>query len=402
MDLAKKSTESAFDYHKRLIEGKLDDKTLSDIDYSELSELVYGKSYSSDVARRMMYGSKKTLELLEEEKINRIEDFNIISELDQRTAELKKEKQRFFDQRREYNKSVAKDGRREHLEDRLVEAARALPDTVGTPFEGCRTESLTSPSEAVLVFCDWHYGMTTDNIFNVYNKDVCIRRVKETVNKTIERLILHNCQKLHIIVLGDLFHGAIHCSARVASEELVCDQLMQASEILAQAISKLSGFVTETCVYTTYGNHGRTVQDKKDSIHRDNMERLVNWWLSERFFDSPRVRIMDESENEFLLVKAAGRYICAAHGDLDSVRNSSILLSTLFQKRYGVDVDCVLLADKHHRESYDQLGVTSIVCGGLCGTDDYANNKRLYSHPSQLLMFVNEGGIDAEYNIRCE
>ena len=132
MDLAKKSTESAFDYHKRLIEGKLDDKTLSDIDYSELSELVYGKSYSSDVARRMMYGSKKTLELLEEEKINRIEDFNIISELDQRTAELKKEKQRFFDQRREYNKSVAKDGRREHLEDRLVEAAS---DASGEPPE---------------------------------------------------------------------------------------------------------------------------------------------------------------------------------------------------------------------------------------------------------------------------
>lgn len=404
MDLAKKSNESVFDYHKRLINGKLDDKTLSDIDYSELSELVYGKSYSSDVARRMMYGSKKTLELIEEERINQIEDVDIIAELDHKTTELKKEKQRFFDQRREYNKAVAKDGRREHLEDRLVEAAMSLPDTVGDMFHDFQPDSfdsLTSPTEAVLVFCDWHYGMTTDNIFNTYNKEICVKRVNEVVEKTIQRILLNNCKKLHVIVLGDLFHGAIHCSARVASEELVCDQIMQSSEILAQAIAQLSRYVTMTYVYTAYGNHGRTVQNKSDSIHRDNMERLVNWWLKERFFDHPCVKIEDESDDEFLLIKAFNRHICAAHGDLDSVRNSSLLFSTLFQKKYGVDVDCVLLADKHHRESYDQLGVTSIICGALCGTDDYANNKRLYSEPSQLLLIVNKDGIDAEYNIKC-
>lgn len=43
MQLAKKDDESQFDYHKRLIYGKLVDKTLSDVDYTELSKLAYGK-----------------------------------------------------------------------------------------------------------------------------------------------------------------------------------------------------------------------------------------------------------------------------------------------------------------------------------------------------------------------
>ena len=51
MQLKRDGDESAFNYHKRLVYGKLVDKTLSDVDYSELSELVYGQQYSSDVAR---------------------------------------------------------------------------------------------------------------------------------------------------------------------------------------------------------------------------------------------------------------------------------------------------------------------------------------------------------------
>ena len=63
--LARLSCETPLEYHKRLILGKVIDKSLSDIDYSELSEAVYGQRYSSDTARRMMYGSAKTLQVME-------------------------------------------------------------------------------------------------------------------------------------------------------------------------------------------------------------------------------------------------------------------------------------------------------------------------------------------------
>lgn len=404
IDLRRTESESPLNYHKRLVYGKLVDKTLADCDFSELAELLYGQPYSSDVARRMMYGSRKTLELMDSEQIQHVSDSYILNEIEMKRAEVQQERQRFFDQRREYNRLIAQEGRKEHIYESLAMAANKLAESVGVVFDNSYYNPDTScEDEAVLVFSDWHYGMKTSNVFNSYNTEICKNRVANTVNAAIARIQLHGCRKLHVVVLGDLCHGAIHVGARVASEELVCEQLMQASEILAQAILKLSQYVEETFVYTTYGNHARTVQNKSDSLHRDNMERIVPWWLAQRLQLNDNITIMPESENEFLFVNACGHDICAAHGDLDTVKCSPRLLATIFQKKYGKDIEYILLGDKHHRESFNELGITATICGSLCGTDDHANDKRLYSHPEQLLLIVNpEYGVDAEYRLRCD
>lgn len=406
--LLRRAGESDLQYHRRLVYGKLVDKTLSDYDYVELSKYVYGKQYAADVARRHMYGSKYTLQLLEKEQIQNTQNASIITDIDAKIDELKRERQKFFDQRREYNKIQAEAGRREHLYERLGQAADELSETVGDVFAG-QTALGVCDNEAVLVFSDWHYGMVTHNTFNTYNTDICKERVQEVVTKASSRIAQNKCSKLHVVVLGDIFHGAIHASARVASEELTADQLMQASEILAQAIIFLSQYVEETHIYITYGNHARTVQSKQDSIHRDNMERLIPWWLKTRILAEERVsgeslniNIAPESDTEFLLLNVCGHDICAAHGDLDSVKASPRMLSTLFHKKYGKDIEYILLGDKHHREDFEELGVTSMLCGALCGSDDYANDKRLFSTPSQMLLIFNpQDGLDAEYRIKC-
>lgn len=404
--LRRRDGESAIAHHKRLVYGKLVDKTLADYDYSELSKYVYDKEYAPDVARRLMYGSRYTLSLLDDMQMDNIraagaDAGEILGELDDKLIEIRKEKQRLFDQRRELNKVIASAGRAEHLCDRLEEAANRLNDTVGL-MNFDRTRYGGGENEAVLVFSDWHYGMVTNNIFNTYNTEVCKRRVEHVVKQAKDRLLLNDCSALHIVVLGDMFHGAIHTSARVASEELVCDQLMQVAEILAQAISELAKVVGFVKVYMTYGNHCRTVQNKNDNLHRDNMERIIPWWLKQRLAADTFVEIVEESPTEFLYIDVAGHGVCAAHGDLDYVKTSPRLLSALFQKTQGKDVEYIILGDKHHREGFDEIGVDAEVCGSLCGTDEYANGKRLYSLPSQLLLIFNrDDGLDAEYRITC-
>ena len=115
MEIGRKTNESDLDYHKRIIYGKLVDKTLADVDYTELAELAYGKPYSSDVARRMFYGSKETLKLLENEVIGGITDPSVLSDLDNKMIELRKERQKFFDQRNAFNKIVRDRSRQEEL-----------------------------------------------------------------------------------------------------------------------------------------------------------------------------------------------------------------------------------------------------------------------------------------------
>lgn len=401
IELERQVNETPLEHHRRLIYGKLVDKNLSDYDFAELAPYLYGKEYSTDVARRMMYGSRMTLDLMDEAS-NTGCDAGVMSQIDARMVALQKERQKFFDQRREFNKLVQHEARYENLEQALIAAAERMSSTCEMPApEDCFT--VNPDNEAVLVFSDWHYGMTTKNIFNEYDTKICERRVMQVVSAAVERIRLHQVNRLHVVVLGDLLHGAIHVSARVASEELVADQLIHAAELLARAIECLSQHVREVVVYTTYGNHGRTVQSKGDSIHRDNMERIIGWWLEARMSGHQNVVICGEQQHEFLFVDACGHGICASHGDLDGVRSSPRLFQTLFSKRYGMDVECVLLGDKHHRESFDECGITSMLCGALCGTDDYANEKRLYSQPSQLMLIVNrENGIDAEYRLRCQ
>ena len=407
MELGRREGETPLQHHRRLVYGKLVDKTLEDADYTELAIHLYGRSYASDVARRMIYGSRKTLELVDEQMIEGISGDAVYSDVMKEMAALRKEKQQYYDQRREFNKLLSTDSRREHMYESLERAADELNESIGLLYDrdmNVRYDCQGDPSgnEAVLVLSDWHYGLVADNVFNKYDTEICKERVKTVFKKALARVLLYNCDRLHIVVLGDMIHGAIHTSARVASEELVCDQIMQVAEILAQSIEHISQFVPMVDISMTYGNHARTVQNKDDSIHRDNMERVILWWLRQRLASHKNIVVNEESENEYLFIDVCGHMICASHGDLDSVSQSPRLLGTLFSKKYGMDVEYILLGDKHHHESFEELGITSMICGSLCGADDYANKKRLFSRPEQLLLIVNEeNGVDAEYRLSC-
>lgn len=396
--------EDTFEYGLRLIEIKIEQKP-DDLEWEDIIEAT-GMDCHRDSLRKAAsvtsYSGYAVAQYFKKKLAAQCnpDQANYMGELDCKIAEMRKEAKRFYDQRREFNKMVDRIGREENLEDRLVVAAQSLNELV--PLSINKAGGFVDQNaEAVVVFADWHYGMVTENIWDRYDTQVCRSRVERLVERVAERIRQNGCRKLHVVLLGDLAHGAIHTSARVASEELVCDQIMQVSEIVAQAISALADEVDQTVVHATYGNHLRTVQNKHDSIHADNMERLIPWWLEQRLSGRGDVIFPTAEYYEFLYFSVCGYNICAAHGDLDNVKNAGKTLHTLFAKKYSSDIDYVLLADKHHKEEFEELGIESMIAPCLCGTDDYANGKRLYSTPAQLMMVFRPGiGADACYQIK--
>lgn len=396
--------EDTFEYGLRLIETKIEQKP-DDLEWGDIVEAT-GMDCHRDSLRKAAsvtpYSGYAVAQYFKKKIAaqNNPDQEDYMGELDCKIAEMRKEAKRFYDQRREFNKMVDRIGREENLEDRLVDAALKLNEVIPLSVNKSNTCDADN-AEAVLVFADWHYGMVTDNIWDRYDTQVCRSRVEHLVERAVERIKQNRCRKLHIVLLGDMAHGAIHTSARVASEELVCNQIMQVSEIIAQAINTLADEVEQTVVHATYGNHLRTVQNKKDSIHADNMERLIPWWLEQRMQSRDDVVFPEAEYYEFLYFSVCGYNICAAHGDLDNVKNAGKTLHTLFTKKYSSDIDYVLLADKHHKEEFEELGIESMIAPCLCGTDDYANGKRLYSTPAQLMMVFRPGiGADAYYQIK--
>lgn len=367
--IERKDGESQFDFHKRLIYGKLVDKTLADIDYAELSQQVYGTDWSSEAVRKAMYGSLKTLQLMDEQKVT-LSPLANTQELDMRLVELQKERQRFFDQRREFNKIVNEDARYQHILERLADAAQRLANEHKPATRPALDIDVNNEQHAVLVLNDWHYGMVANNMMNEYDTFIAEERVRQVVDQAILRIKEHRPVILHVILLGDMAHGAIHPSCRVASSETVADQLMQVCEIIAEQVERLENYVPNVIVSSTYGNHMRTVQKKQDNLHRDNMERLIPWWLEQRLSLNENVYVRYESDDEFIYLEVADTHIVASHGDLDGVSTSPRLLPAMFMKKYGTGVDVIVLGDKHHAEEFEELGVTAMVADALCGADE--------------------------------
>lgn len=321
------------------------------------------------------------------------------AEIEEQINELFKVKKQVQDQRRELRNLLTPDARFDNLTERLVESANHLCEIKPLVFEDYDLN--TTDREAVIAWADWHYGMVTDNIWNKYNTDICRQRVADFVSKSIKHIQKHGVKTLHIMLLGDAAHGSIHTGCRVASEEDACDQLMQSSEIMAEAINELSSYVSEVNVYATYGNHLRTVQNKNDSIHSDNMEKIIPWWLEQRLQNNGKVNIVKSDYYEFIYLSVCGYNIVGAHGDLEKFKQFGLTVNTLFTKKYGITIDYTVSADKHHIEEFETMGIESILVRSLCGTDEHANNNRLYSAPGQTLMiFTPEDGRECTYNIK--
>ena len=322
-----------------------------------------------------------------------------LNELKEQTDELYKAKRQLYDQRREYNKMLVKDARADHLTEKLIEAANLAPlKNYSNVFA---FNDVKSNKEAVVLCSDWHYGQVSNNIWNEYNTDVCIDRVSKLFEKVHSALKEHSVKTLHVVLLGDLINGSIHTTSRVAAEENTCEQLMHVSELLAHFINAISVDVDSVNVYSTYGNHARTIQNKNDSVHADNMERVIPWWLKQRLKNNNKVNIIDSEYYEFIYLNVCGYHVACTHGDLDRFKELGVTINSLFSKKYGKTIDYTFSGDKHHLESFEQFGIESALVGSLCGTDEYANNRRLYSHPMQTLcIFTPDDGKLCTYNIK--
>lgn len=320
-----------------------------------------------------------------------------LKKIQEERREFEKAKKQFQDQRREYNKLIASSARYEHLEEELIKVAMSLNEK---KMLGRHEYPLNvSDNEALLILSDWHYGMVTDNIWNQFNVEICRQRVNELCQRAKSYLKTHCVNTLHIMLLGDFINGSIHSTVRVASEENTCEQLMHVSELLAEAISELSSVVNEVRVYSTYGNHARTIQNKNDSIHSDNLERILPWWLKCRFMTNNKVNIYD-MQYEFIECYICGHSVIGVHGDLENFGKLGLDMYTLFSKQYGIDVEYVFMGDKHHNQQYDTYGIETTLVSSLCGTDNYANEKRLYAKAGQTLCIFNEDvGKVCTYNI---
>lgn len=394
MQLERLPGESDLAYHKRLIHGKLVDKTLMDADYSELAELIYGQQYSSDVARRMMYGSKKTLDILEQESVDSVSDSGLISELEQKRIALQKERQKFYDQRNAYNKVIREQARQEELGEILMDAIRSgdLPE-----LQYVRTEIMPSDNDLLVSLSDIHYGADVHNYWNTYNSDICRDMMCRYLDRVLSVAELHGSENCIVWANGDEISGNIHQSIAVSNKENVIEQIKGVSELIAEFIAELSPHFNEVRFVSVAGNHSRLDPNKDRALIGERLDDLVEWYLAARLQNFKNVVIGggEKIDHTIYLLDVRGKTYCGVHGDFDGSAGRIQDLQTMARR----PVYAVLAGHLHHCKTDNVQGVRVVMAGSFLGMDDYCIQKRIYGEAEQMVCVCDENGIRCSYNI---
>lgn len=396
MEITKRPEESNIDYHKRLVYGKMVDRTLADVDYSELAPLLYGQEYAGDNARKMMYGSLRTLQLMDEDAQNRCvsENGDALSELEMKKIELQKERQKFFDQRAAFNKLLRERSRQEELNEIITSAVNSgeLPT-----LEYNEPLKTYSGRDLLVSLNDIHYGAVIDNYWQQYNSEVCRYMFEKYVARVIQIGDETNAENCVVWCNGDEISGNIHYSIAVSNKENVIQQIIGVSELIAGFLAELSLHFNKVQFVSVPGNHSRLNPNKDLALNEERLDDLVEWYLKARLqnFENVEVGAGRRIDPTMYTIDIRGKTYLGVHGDFDCSDKNVQSLQTMARR----PVYAVLSGHLHHNKIDTVQGVKTIMAGSFLGMDDYCVSKRIYGAPEQLVCVVTEDGIMCSYDV---
>lgn len=297
------------------------------------------------------------------------------------------------DERNAYRKTLRDEARI----DSLKEAIRDCTDQLNAlPYHHYINKIKTDEKkEAILLLSDLHIGVQCENFYNKYNSDVAAVRLKKLAKDTIKYCRENKVDVLNVLNLGDLIHGLIHVSAQIQQEMETVSQVMVAGELVSRFLNELQDAAPIINYRSCSDNHSRTVADKSQHVEFDNLGRLVDWFLKERLANT-KINFVDDNLDYSLgsFKLRNGKKCVFAHGHLDSINQS-------FEHFVGATkefVDYGFLGHYHCSKMKGFQAFKIFVNGSICGVEDYALSRRLFSDPCQTLLIFDEENI-INYNI---
>lgn len=364
------------------IDDKLNGK--SDLDWSEIVD-KYNLNIASDTLRKAsstIFGGNFVKHYFENQN-NDTADSNYDIQL----REIRREKQKLFDERAAFNKSNRDVARLEQDLDYLEEL---IKNTQYKPFDIVYHNDRNK--DLVVLLSDMHIGLDVESSFGKYNSDIAKEMLGKYLGEVIDAIELYKIQNVYVILLGDEIHGNIHTTVQLQSRENVIEQIQLASEMASDFIYNIAKHCDNVIVNSVGGNHSRI--GKKDDVLRDErLDNLVVWYAEAKLSNISNIHFESEENIDPTIAKNTirGKIYYFVHGDYDSFSESGINKLVTMTREFPH-----LIAFGHlHKNSYDDINDIKIVrSGSFAGTyDDYTISKRITGKPSQAMCVVDETGI---------
>lgn len=397
MDLKRRREENEEQYLWRL--GQAKDNGLIDLDWNGIADLMNEEfredesEYRNESAYRKPY--QYTKRMYESGVFGQYEeDTSYVDELAVAKDEIRKEKQKLFDERKALNKISRENARAEEdlkrLEELIAENGRTLmPEVHFDPF--------VSDNDLIISLSDFHLGAEFNNAFGVYNSEVAEKRLKSYLDEIIDIQRTHLSQNAYLVLLGDSISGDIHWTTQLENRENVVEQVQKCSELISAFTYSLSQYFMNVYVYAVPGNHSR-IGLKDQVLRSERLDDLIPWYMKAKLSHLSNVHFPDENIDATIgSMTIRSRNYCFVHGDFDRFSEAGIARLVMM---IGYKPTAILFGHLHHCSYDDIAGVKIIRSGSFCGTgDDFTVSKRILGAPQQMVTVVNDHGVKACYPI---
>lgn len=395
-DLNRKQNENEEQFLWRL--GQAKDNGLIDLDWDEIANIMNKEfrddesEYRTEAAYRKPYQQAKRF--FQSGIFAKPEDKHI-DELRETMHELRKEKQKLFDERTSLNKTLRNQARLDNDLKYLEEVIAKKSYSIMPPHNPV---SISSDNDMVICLSDLHYGLNNSGMFGEYNSDIAVERLSAYCDKIRNLQKLHNSQNAYIILLGDEISGSIHPSIQLENRENLVEQIQGAAEIISSFVYTLSYSFNHVFVSSVGGNHSRA-SFKDDVLRSERFDSLIPWYMKASLAHVENVHFTDGQNYDCTMcnMEIRGRKYIGVHGDYDSFSEQGVSKLVLM---LGYKPTGIFFGHMHHNSYDDIYDVKIIRSGSFAGTgDNYCVQKRLYGKPGQMVTIVNDQGVVCCYPI---
>ena len=380
--------------------GQAKDSGIIDLDWNEIADIINKQfredesEYRSEAAYRKKYQYAKIFYEANVFKQYADED-SYIKQLREAKVELRKEKQKMFDERTELNRKIREQARRESFIDLVTDK---ISNVAPLELNYQDKEIIESDNDIICHVTDLHAGICIDNWHNTFNMDVLKERLTNYLDQLFEIQSRH-CSENCYIVIGEIMSGLIHETLRIENNENVIQQFIMVSSILSEMISEISRRFNNVYVYITPGNHSRVIANKEHSLRGENFDILLPHYLKASLQNYQNVFIEDNIKDcDIAMFEVRGNKVFGVHGDKDSVSD----VVQKFTMVFGEKPDIVLMGHRHSNALSTVYDTKIIQSGCVSGSDNYCLDKRLRNRPEQTVSIVDKNGLVCIYDIKID
>lgn len=308
--------------------------------------------------------------------------------------DLEKQRIRVRDERNSYMRTLRQDARHEQLLDLLAEKILAFKP----PEKKVSVENVPQSQGLLVMVSDLHYGLAFNSAFASYSPQIARERMQKYAARIRQIAHMTKANFVHVALMGDMISGNIHQSIRCENRENLIDQLVGASEVLAEFLQEMGNTFDTVHVTSVSGNHSRPDPNADNLLRSERLDALIPWYCKARLRNYPNVTFQDNTTEETMtVIPVFGKTYVAVHGDFDPDLKVS---AHRIQDIIGKHVDYLLAGHMHVADiRFENTGYIrngAVVTGG----DDYTAKKRLAAPAVQNVLLVSERGVDAIFPVR--